>query len=374
MICPFASPNIGGVEAHLDKLINKLLKLDFKVNLVAYQPLTTKAKGPAIEKKGNLEIYRVQWFGYNLFHKLEPYFFATFFYLFPGLFLKSLFIYLKKHNDIDVIHAHGLTGALIAKILKKIHKKRTVVSTHAVYNFEKRNLLSVLVKFILKDFDKVLAVGETSKEELKYIGIPEEKLEIHPNWIDLNRFVPLDKIKCREHLGFDKNAFIVFYLGRLIDLKGVNVLLDVAKEVIPDINFVFAGDGPLSEAIKDVEKKCDNIFFRGKVDAVDIVMYYNLADIFVLPSQYNEGFATVILESIACGVPVLVTNKGCVPWYVDSSVGDVIDPTKENIKGKILYYCNNPDKLKDKASLCREYAKNKFSEKNFEVILKSYDE
>jgi len=374
MICPFASPNIGGVEAHLDKLIDKLKGLGHKIFLITYQPLTTKAKGPACEMREGIEIHRVQWFGYTLFHKLEPYFFAQFFYLFPGLFWKSLIFYLKRHREIDVIHAHGLTAALIAKVLKKIYRTRTVVSTHAVYNFEKRRFLSLLVKFILKDFDKILAVGELSKRELNALGIPVERIEIHPNWIDLRRFMPRRKPESKRRLGLEGYPFVVLYLGRLIEQKGVKVLLDVAAETAGRVTFVFAGDGPLAAHLAEKARGARQILFMGKVDYAALVDYYSAADLFVLPSQYNEGFATVILEALACGTPVLVTNRGCVPWYVDDSVGYLVDPTKENLKEKILFCLDHPAELQKKTALCRAYAERHFSEDNFQVIVKSYDE
>lgn len=373
MICPFASPNIGGVEAHLDKLIDKLLALGHNIVLISYQPLTTRAKGAPYEKRGNLEIYRVSWFGYNLFHKLEPYFFATFFYLFPGLFFKSLGFYLKKYKEIDVIHAHGLTAALIARILCKIHRKRIVLSTHAVYDFGQRKTLSVLVKVILQGFDKVLAVGEMSKRELHAIGLPMEKLEIHPNWIDVRRFAPMDKADCRKKAGLEDGMFAALYLGRLIEQKGVRELVGAAKSFDGGAAFLFCGDGPLADYVRDESRLAKNIVFKGRLAAEELPVYYNAADLFVLPSQYNEGFATVILEAIACGTPVLVTNRGCVPWYVDDTVGDLIDPTKENIQQKIKSYLDAPEILRKKALACRPYAEKHFSEKNFEVILKSYD-
>jgi len=374
MICPFASPNIGGVEAHLDKLIDKLLARGYRIHLIAYQPLTTKARGPAYEKRGNLEIYRVRWFGYNLFHKLEPYFFATFLYLFPGLFFKCCAFYMKRHGEIDVIHAHGLTGALIARLLTKIYPKRSVTSTHAVYNFEQRKLLAFLVKSILRGFDKILAVGEMSRRELEAIGIPADRIEIHPNWIDLDRFRPMDKMESKRVLGLETYPFVVLYLGRLIEQKGVLTLLAAAKELKGKATFVFVGDGPLAEVLRKEAAGTDQVVFRGKVDHADLVRYYNAADLFTLPSQYNEGFATVILEALACGTPALVTNRGCVPWYVDETVADLVEPVRDVLVDKMRGYIEQPDILRGKAERCRSYAEKHFSEKNFEVILRSYDE
>lgn len=84
ILSPFFSPNVGGVEAHLNKLINCLNKRGIKVIVLTYQPLTTPAKGPAVEKREGVEIRRIKWFGMGLFHRLEPYAILELLYLFPG--------------------------------------------------------------------------------------------------------------------------------------------------------------------------------------------------------------------------------------------------------------------------------------------------
>src|SRR5208282_4998096 len=86
-----------------------------KVIVITYQPLTTPIKAPKLEKKENLEIHRVSWFGTGWFHKLEPYAALELFYLFPGLFFATFFFLLKQKGEIDVIHAHGFVCSLITR-------------------------------------------------------------------------------------------------------------------------------------------------------------------------------------------------------------------------------------------------------------------
>ncbi|MBS7649373.1 glycosyltransferase, partial [Candidatus Bathyarchaeota archaeon] len=119
-------PNIGGVESHLYDLCKYLAESDHRVFVVTYQPITTKAKGLKVERRKNLEIHRMQWFGYNLYPKLESYPILLFLYEFPGLFVSSLFFLLKRRKEVDVIHAQGLITGYITKILVKIFKKRCV--------------------------------------------------------------------------------------------------------------------------------------------------------------------------------------------------------------------------------------------------------
>lgn len=381
MICPFARPNEGGVESHLDKLINYLAKKKTFVYLIAYQPLTTRVKGKPIEKGKNFLIYRINWFGQGWFNKIEWCFPLTFLYLVPGLLVKSIIFYSRHYKKIDTIHAHGFTAASVVKILTWIHPQRAVVSTHAVYSLEKRKLLATLVRWLLSSFDFILAVGEASKKELIGIGLNKDKITVHPNWIDVNMFKPLDKKKSRELLSLPRDKFIILFVGRLIAKKGILVLIEVAEKVSKEIVFVVVGaEGPESPQAAKAARTLKNFIFIDKLPfqikekQKVLVQYYSSADVFVLPSQYSEGFASVILEGVACGIPIIATNKGCVPQIIDESVGVLIDPTEPSLKKSIDYFYHHKNELAKKAKNCREYALKNFSEKNAEVILRSYYE
>ena len=371
IICPFAHPNIGGVESHLSKLIKYLIGKGHFVYLLTYQPLTTKIRGAALEKHPNLEIHRVSWFGHNLFPKLEPYFPLVLLYLFPGLFVKSLMFYLKHHQEIDVIHAHGFAAALITKIISKIHPKRTVVSTHAVYSLRKRKLLAFLVRFVLQSFEVILAVGEPSRRELVAIGLDETKIKVHPNWIDLNIFKPA---------GRERPMFTILFVGRFLEKKGVRILLKASKKFGDEVEFVFIGGGGLEEAVRTASEKQKNVKYVGKLfqdnpeDLRRLVGYYSAASFLASPFLYDEGFSTVLLEACACGTPIMLSKRGCPEYFLDESVAVFLnpEPSVEEVVSKIKFYLRNPDKLQELQSNCRPFAERNFSEKNAEVILKSY--
>jgi len=81
ILSPFFRPNIGVVETHLDDLCEYLRKNGHKAFVITYQPLIAKNRGQKLEKRENLEIRRIRWFGYNFFHMLEPYPLPEFIYL-----------------------------------------------------------------------------------------------------------------------------------------------------------------------------------------------------------------------------------------------------------------------------------------------------
>ena len=153
----------------------------------------------------------------------------------------------------------------------------------------------------------------------------------------------------------------------------MKILLEVAEQVDKKINFVFIGDdGPLLKDIEQLGARYENIVLVKGIRGHQLIPYYQGADILIIPSQYEEAFGKVIIEALSCGTPVIGANKGAIPDILDSSVGRVINPTIENIKREIEYLYNYPDKLSQLTVNCRSYAEKFFSEKNAEIISKSY--
>ena len=208
MISSCFSPNVGGLETHLDGVCEYLVEKGHKVFVITYQPLTTRAKGPKVEKKGNMEIYRMQWFGYNWRHKLERYTTLLFLYEFPCLFVKSFLFFLRHRKEIDVIDAQGLVTAFVARILAKVFNKRSVVSIHAIFGFERRPIVAKVVKWTLSSFDVILPFAQKTKDELVAIGLPEERIKLYISWVDLDIFRPLDQNQCKQELNLGE-GFVV---------------------------------------------------------------------------------------------------------------------------------------------------------------------
>lgn len=370
MITPFFRPNIGGVEGHLNDLCNYLTKKNYFLYVITYQPLTTKIRAPSLEKRTNFEIHRFWWPGFNLFHKLEPFLFLEFLYLTPCLFLVSFFFLLRNHRKIDVIHAHGLNSAFVVKFLAKIFRKKTLMSTYSIYNFVPKTLFSRVVRWTLSSFDEIQALANPSKKELLKIGLDENKLRVYYLWVDRNNsnFISRDNAKKKIKLS---DKFVVLFVGRLIPIKGPRLVIEVAKR-LPEIQFVLVGDGPLADELRHEAEKYSNIIFVGRVDEEAKNIYFHAADLFVLPSQYEEAFGKVAIEALFAGTPVIGSNRGAIPDIINTKVGRVVEPTVENFRRELDYFFHNPYKLKLLAKNTRKYAKEHFSEKNAEVIERGY--
>lgn len=374
ILSPFFRPNIGGVETHLDDLTEYLRKHGHKVFVITYQPLTTKVHAPKLGKKENLEIRRIRWFGYNWFHKLEPYPLLEFLYLFPGLFIYSFFFLLKNRKKIDVIHTQGFVPSAVGKILNSFFKIHSVASVHTVYDLKKKPLLGKIFSWILESYDKILLVSKGAKEELLPFGLDQKKSKIFTYWASQDRFKPLDKNQCKKQVGWD-NKFVVLFVGRLIKIKGAHVLVEAARKVNKNIFLAFIVTGTYEDflEITNQSKLDENIIYVGHVDYSVLNLYYNAADILAVPSQYEEGFARVNLEAMLCGTPVIASNKGCLPEIINSNVGELVEPpTADEFAKRIEYYYNHPVKLRQLSENCSKYARERFSEDNAKIIEESY--
>ena len=372
ILTPFFSPNIGGVETHLMDLTSELDHLGYKVFVQTYSPLTTKIFYKSHQTIGNIDIHRYKWFGSNIFHKLEKLPLFEFIYLTPYLFFKTFFWLLLNHRHIDIIHSHGISAAFIGNILNFFYPRKThIVSIYSSYShINSKNFTFKLIAFILNRTDHILTQSKISISQLQKIGVNKNKISQYFHWIDTNRFSPSNPSKLFKRLKL-KKAFTVLFVGRLIPSKGALLLAKIATK-LPNINFLFIGTGPIFNQLQKMKKTNKNIYLLGDISYSKLHLYYPLADIFCLPSLYEEGWGRVLMESLSCKVPVLASNLGAVPEVVDSSVSILVKPTPNNFYQEILKLKNNPSILNDLKNNSRIYALKNFSSKNISHIIKYY--
>jgi glycosyltransferase involved in cell wall biosynthesis len=374
ILTPFFSPNIGGVETHLDNLVSILDEKGYKVFVQTYSPITTEnIPWKKNEHLGNnIQIHRYKWFGNNLFHKLNNYPILDFLYLTPYLFVRSLFFMVTNSQKIDIIHAQGLNAGAIGVLLKKIFKKRLLISLHAVYSTidDKFRLTSLMTQMILNSADVALGMSKAVNNQFNQIGIKKINLKEYKYWIDLKHFKPMDLKKSRNKIGVE-DRFTVLFVGRLIPIKGIKLLVEIALE-LEHIQFLFIGTGPLEPFLKNTSKHNLNIKFLGQVQNLDLPAYYNSADIFCIPSQYEEGLGRVAMESVACGTPVVGSNRGGISEALDKTVSILMEPTSENLKNSIKMLQTNKGQLEALKTGCRDYAIMNYSKENLDLITRHY--
>ena len=143
-----------------------------------------------------------------------------------------------------------------------------------------------------------------------------KKIEIIPLFVDLKHFY-YRKDNKREFLlnkFKNKKEKIVMYIGRLGRYKGLDYLVKSYKYLDKKTGIVIIGNGPKEKEIKklvDDLNFSNDILFLNHVPYPDLPSYYSAADVFVLPStDRGEAFGLVVIEAIACGIPVITTELG----------------------------------------------------------------
>lgn len=359
-------PNLGGVETHLNDLIDVVLKRKWRIWVLTYKPLTTNLPSKTYEKKDLLTIIRIPWL-FGLFYKLVRYPLLEFFYLIPGLFIITPF--LITCTNPDVIHANGLVAGFAGVFWGKIFKKKVIVSTHSIYNFPKSGIYRNFVSLIFKNSNYCLGLSKQAASEIESLGVDKAKVNNFTYWIDLEKFKRIEGAK--NQLAW-KGQFIVLFVGRLVPEKGIMELLESVKSWDKNINLKIIGSGPLKDKIKEISLKLPNVDFIEGVDSDKLPVYYSGADLLIVPSISEEGFGRVILEALACGTPVIGAKKGAIPEAMDKTVGELIDISTENIKKNVEHYYKSQDELRERAKNCRKFAERRYSEKNANVIIKAY--
>lgn len=172
-----------------------------------------------------------------------------------------------------------------------------------VRTFVLNNLCLRLFRFA----DHVVALSENNRRNLVARGIPTEKVTLLKPLLDTEQFAPVTaerKADLRRELGFDDSATCPLYVGRLVDLKGMDTLVEATKRH-PELEFHVAGAGPHEDALK----ACENVVYHGYIQASEIHKYYKAADILVHPSHTEEeGISWSMLEAAATGLPVVTRD------------------------------------------------------------------
>ena len=372
LISPYFAPAVGGVETHLTDLVNYFSKRKHTVYVRTYKALGTQNRGETNENTKHIKIHRLWWPDFNLVFKLEDNLVLRVLYISLGLFFDCLFFLLNNHNKINTIQVHGFIAALWGVPLAKIFRKRVIVNTHVGFKFSD-GLMDNVIKLVLQNADQILVLTNNAKEELVKIGIKEDKINIYHYWVDQNKFKKV--VNANKKVGWSKNLSILF-VGRLVEVKGVLNIFKIAKN-FPNIDFKIIGSGPLSGEVEKKSKKQKNTEFIGKVENNKLPIYYSAADLLLVPSKlvkqtFEEGIPRVMIESLSCGTPVIITPSGGIPDVFNEKIGLMPKSDVKSLTSAIKSMTKNKAKLQKAKSNARPFALKHFSaKKNAKIIEES---
>lgn len=218
-----------------------------------------------------------------------------------------------------------LFAAPVAQLAARLIGARTVLHVHdmevdaafAVGHLNSRPWLKALghvfERVVLGRFDRLITISNRMAEGLVLKGVPDAKVSVVRNWVDLGQFHPMEDISpYRAELGFRPEDFVVLYSGSIGAKQGLNVLLDAAEHLEDEqhIHFVVAGDGPQKPELEARYGHLANVRFLPFQPYARLNALLNMPDLHVLPQ--DRSTADLALPSklggmLASGKPVLVT-------------------------------------------------------------------
>lgn len=218
-------------------------------------------------------------------------------------------------------------------------------------------LKKLWLKHTLNKVTKIVAVSQFTKDQIDTnYHLPEGKVIVLPNGVDVADFFPVSDVKALQNRHHTEGKKVILTFARVIERKGHDVVirsLPAIRKEFPDLIYLICGKGDAEyiNKLKALALDCgvqDQVIFTGFVDPAEKNMYYNLADVYVMPSREingdTEGFGITYLEANACRKPVIGGNSGGVSDAVlDGETGFLIPPTDENLLSeKILILFRNP--------------------------------
>ena len=171
----------------------------------------------------------------------------------------------------------------------------------------------------LKHANSIISVSNSLKEHVKNFGIDSNSITVVGNGVDIEKFVPLNKLEWRQNLGIESADKVIITVAGLVPRKGIHHVIKCIPNLRKKFNRIVylvvggrSGEGDWSNKLKSLAKSLnveDHVYFLGAKPHQDLKQLLSCADLFVLATS-NEGWANVFLESFACGIPVVTTDVG----------------------------------------------------------------
>ena len=310
----------------------------------------------AVEKARQYPNVRFVWTHTNTFFNLSKH---AVFLAIRELTGKTVRVLQRHYNEIapviqkqkyDLLIVEGGDEKAVLDIAKGYTRDQLVFHTHIHF---------IPKPEVVRGFGHMIGVSEfVTREYMKVCNVPV-KPHVLKNAIDIKKFnkpVSVDeKNKVRKRLGLSEDDFVILFVGRIIQVKGILELMHaitginnekVKLLVVGSANFGKWEFSPYANKVKKFyQKHQDQIIFTGYVDNSEVYQYASVADIQCVPSLWEEAAGLVVLEAMSEGLPLIITRSGGMIEYVDESTSLIIDRNNiaEQLKESILYMKDHPE-------------------------------
>ena len=305
------------------------------------------------------------------------------------IFAVKLFPELRREKfdliDVSVFPYFSCFTVKAVSLLKRIP---VVFTWHEVWDdywYEYLGRTGFFGKLVEKAVSKLsgnnIAVSSWTKDRLEALGVPEGKIMVIPNGIDLKRISEIKPESGRDPLDLESKIHDLIFAGRFIKEKNVDLLIKAVallKTDFPDIRCCIVGDGPEKAALVELAKETEvygNIEFAGFQEYGALIGKIKASKVLVLPSC-REGFGMVVIEAFACGVPVVTVRAkyNAAQGLVEDSCGLVVDLGEKEIAEGVEKILENGNHYEEMAASAFKRARKYEWSTVFEQLLLQYME
>ncbi len=272
---------------------------------------------------------------------------------------------LAAETNADVVHAHGYKADIYAHFAMRNLHIPLVSTCHGWIDINAMlTLYGVADRRVLRNFTAIVAVSDEVKRKLLNAGVPENKIHLIRNGIDLRPFDNAQPSLRNESIKV--KSPIVGLIGRLSIEKGVDIFLEAAARILteqPSTKFVVIGEGPDRDKL---ESLIDNLKIRNSVSLLgrrtDMPSVYASLDIMVSSSR-QEGLPIAILEGMASRLPIVATAVGEVPTLISTGQTGVLVPPQDisSLASATVSLLQNPAERQRLGSVARQLIEDEFS-------------
>lgn len=258
--------------------------------------------------------------------------------------LRSLDSYVTRNRlSYDLIHSHYWLSGIVGRFAQDRWRAPHVIMFHTTgmakriaRSGEREPAYRLLgERRLALTGDRILASTQRERDLLvRYYNVPPGKIGVVPCGVNVERFRPEPREFARKELGLQSAESVVLYVGRFAPVKGLDKLMAAAAHLRSRRGLVFmiiGGDGPGTQSFTELKRFARKaslggmVRFHGRVEHDLLPLYYNAADVLVVPSYY-ESFGLVGLESLACGTPVVAGRVGAMDALIkDGKTGVLVD-------------------------------------------------
>nr|WP_320114299.1 glycosyltransferase [uncultured Desulfuromonas sp.] len=239
---------------------------------------------------------------------------------FYALGLRGWFESLRKSWQPDLLDAHFVwpDGVGVALLAQKFNIPCVITLRGKLYECLKDDNQTQQCRRALQGAQAVISVSSRMAEEAVRLGADAKRLAVIPNGVDLNHFRIRDRQECREKLNLPATGRLLVTVAHLGHRKGHHEVIEALAALPDDVRLIIVGgdaQGGSQEQLLEVAGTHGvqgRLILPGRQAYELIPYYYSAADASVLAS-YREGCPNAVLESLACGTPVVATDVGAVP-------------------------------------------------------------